>query len=104
MGQISVHIGGHSYSVSCTDGGEDRVSRMAQYIDRKADDLTAAIGHMSETRLLLMASLMIADELFELKEGGAVAAAPATAPSGPPLDDLAARIEALADGLERTPA
>ncbi len=102
MGQVSVHIGGHSYSVACNDGDEERVSRLAAYIDRKADDLTGAIGQMSETRLLLMAGLMIADELFELKEGGVPR--PAAAEPGLSFEELAARIEALADGLERAPA
>lgn len=105
MAQVNVQIGGRSYSVSCGDGGEERVIRLGQYIDRKADDLTGAIGSMSEPRLLLMASLMIADELFDLREGASStqSPAPAAAPA-PDLRGLASRIEALADTLEREPA
>lgn len=112
MGQVNVQIGGRSYSVACVDGDEPRVTRLAHYIDRKADDLTGTLGQLSEPRLLFMAGLMIADELFELREKGAAAApahaAPAHAepaataePTAPALEALASRIDALAESLEK---
>lgn len=97
MGQVNVQIGGRSYSVACRDGEEERLKRLAAHIDRKAEDLTGALGQMSEPRLLLMSGLLIADELFELREGSG------TAPT-PNLDALAARIEKLAEALEQTGA
>ena len=99
MAQVSVQVGGRSYSVSCADGGETHVSELARYIDRKAEDVSGAIGSMSEPRLLLMASLMVADELFDLRAGKQSAPSPAL-----PLGDLAQRIEALADSLEQESA
>jgi cell division protein ZapA len=100
MGQVNVQVGGRSYSVACRDGEEDRLQRLAAHIDRKVDDLTGALGQLSEPRLLLMAGLLIADELFELREGST----PAAAPAGPALDAMAERIERLAEALERRAA
>lgn len=102
MGQINVSIGGRSYQVACRDGEEDHLAGLAAQLDRKASELSGALGTMSEPRLLLMAGILIADELHELKVGGAVTAAP-TAASAAPVPDLSgviARIEALAERLE----
>ena len=107
MGQVNVQIGGRSYAVACVDGDEPRVTRLAQYIDKKAEDLTGALGQLSEPRLLFMAGLMITDELFELREHGGGSAAPsppaaATGMNG--LDALVSRIDALAEALEKQDA
>lgn len=103
MGQVSVQIGGRSYAVACAEGDEPRVRRLAQYIDKKAEELTGALGQMSEPRLLFMAGLMITDELYEIREkgGNAVAPPPASGLSDAGLDALASRINAIADALEK---
>lgn len=98
MGQINVQIGGRSYPLACRDGEEARLTRLTQHLARKADDLTAALGQMSEPRLLLMAGILVCDELFELREAG-----PLPAPSPSTIEALLAiadRIEALARALE----
>ncbi len=101
MGQVKVAIGGRSYPLSCGDGEEEHISALAAHLAAKADELTAVIGTMSEPRLLLMAGIQVADELFAARHGGAAAApvAPAAA------DDeryaaLLARVEALATALD----
>jgi cell division protein ZapA len=90
MGRVSVEVGGRTYALSCSDGEEDHLAALGHHLSAKADELTAAIGTMSEPRLLLMAGLQIADELFALRAGAA----------DPRLTALVARIEALADTLE----
>lgn len=69
MGQVIVEIGGRSYTLSCRDGDENHLSELGSGIARKADDLTKSLGPMSEARLLLMAALMVADELHDLRAG-----------------------------------
>jgi len=102
MGQINVQIGGRSYALACRDGEEARLTRLAGHLDRKAADLKGALGSMSEPRLLLMAGILVTDELFELREGG-TGAAPAAGGRDltRQLVELAERVEALAEGLER---
>lgn len=67
MGQVTIAVGGRHYSLVCGDGEEPQLKSLADYVDRKAEQLTASLGQLSEARLLLMASLLIADELMELK-------------------------------------
>jgi cell division protein ZapA len=72
-------------------------------VDRKAQEAAAAVGNMGEARQLLFASLLLADELKELRSGkpGAVAAEPERDPAmADALERLAERMELLADRLE----
>lgn len=95
MGQVDVAIGGRSYRLQCSDGEEAHLAALAGHLEVKAGELTAAIGAMSEPRLLLMAGLQVADELFALRQGAA------PAPADARYDALLARAEALAAALEK---
>jgi|JI6StandDraft_1071083.scaffolds.fasta_scaffold113717_3 cell division protein ZapA len=98
MGQISVNIGGRSYPLACGDGEEAHLTELAEHLQRKADELTGALGTMSEPRLLLMAGILVADELFEVrKKNGAPDPAELAR-----FAKLAARAEALAAAIEQT--
>ena len=94
MGQITVRIAGRSYPLSCRDGEEAHLEALAATLEAKAADLTAAIGAMSEPRLLLMAGLQLADELFEARKGTPVATPDAD------YTALLGRVEALAAAVE----
>ena len=96
MGQVSVEIGGRKYPLSCRDGDESHLTALAATIATKADGLVDQLGQMSEARLLLMAALMIADDLHEASRGRFDAA-----PADPRLAALVERAEALADALQR---
>jgi cell division protein ZapA len=69
MGQVIVEIGGRSYTLSCRDGDENHLAELGSGIAQKAEGLTQSLGPMSEARLLLMAALMVADELHDLRSG-----------------------------------
>jgi cell division protein ZapA len=97
MGQVNVQIGGRSYSLACGDGEETHLAGLASHLDRKTAELQAALGQMSEPRLLLMAGILMADELHELRSGKAP---PAAVVTDADYDDLAARLERLAAALE----
>lgn len=103
MGQVRVGIGGRSYPLSCGDGEEEHISALAALLSAKADELTAAIGTMSEPRLLLMAGIQVADELFAVRNGSARASTvPETkvAPDEAGYAALLARVEALTAALD----
>jgi cell division protein ZapA len=51
--------------VQCGAGEETRVKRLASYVDRRIADLAKGQSQAGDTRLLLMASLMVADELSD---------------------------------------
>ena len=66
MSKITVMVNGRKYEIACDDGQEAHLTRLAQYVDRRVDELIAAVGQVGDARLLLMASLLVADELSEV--------------------------------------
>jgi len=106
MAQVTVTINGRSYQIACDEGQEDRLRQLAGYVDKRVSELTAASGQAGDTRLLVMASLLIADELADAKAALAEARQPrALAPDAETavaqgIEALAARIEDIAARLE----
>ncbi len=65
MAQLDVNINGRSYRVACDDGQEDHLRQLAEYVDRQVMELVGSVGQVGEARLLVMACLLIADDLSE---------------------------------------
>lgn len=72
MAQISVTIGDKTYPLACANGEEERLYKLAAYVDSKAKSLGDKLGHVNEGRLMLMSAILIADELHEAMEGKGV--------------------------------
>jgi cell division protein ZapA len=103
MASVEVEIASRGYSVACRDGEEAHLRSLAAIVDRKARDAAAAVGSMGEARQLLFASLLLADELKEVRTGGAAAAVAEPETSSliaEALERLAERMEFLAERLE----
>jgi cell division protein ZapA len=106
MGNVTLSIGGRIFTLASADGEEAHVARLGRLIDEKAAASGAA--GQTETRMLLFAALMMADELHELRKRVAEppAPAPAPVPAGIPpvlaerLGRIASRVENLASLLE----
>ncbi len=76
MPEISLNINERNYQVTCDDGQEEHLRKLAGHLDERIQGLVGAVGQVGEGRLLVMASLMVADELFEAyKENHALKAA-----------------------------
>jgi len=96
VSNVTLQIGGRSYLVACAAGEEDRVQELGQMIEDKVRELSPS-GH-NETRLLLFAALLLADELHEARrKGGSPAPTPDQADA---LEALATRLESFAAALE----
>ncbi|AAV95146.1 cell division protein ZapA [Ruegeria pomeroyi] len=130
MPEVTIHIGGRAFEVSCQEGEESFLQSAAKMLDDEAQVLSDQIGRMPEARMLLMAGLMLADKTAAVEdkigvvearlaereaELEALKAAPAPEPERvevaviPPsvtdtLAELAARAEALADRVEEKAA
>ncbi len=105
MASVDVEIAARSYSVACRDGEEAHLRALAAIVDKKARDAAAAVGAMGEARQLLFASLLLADELKELRSGGGSGGGSLRDPEADAmmteaLERLAERMELLADRLE----
>ena len=97
MSNVTLHIGGRSFTVACAAGEEAHISDLGEMIDGKLRTMGGAAGQ-NETRMLLFAALLLADELHEARTGPA-------APPRPQEDpQVAARLGAIADALEKCAA
>ena len=65
MAQVEVTVNGRQYIVACEDGKEEHLLELADYLNRSVTELVQSIGQVGEARLMLMAGLLIADELFD---------------------------------------
>ncbi|WAC24252.1 cell division protein ZapA [Blastomonas sp. SL216] len=123
MPDMRLTIGGRLYSVTCQPGEEQHLARLGTMLDTAARKASAS-GGLTETRALLFAGLLLADELAETQDRAAEALAAQAAkvePAKPQQGDLlthdndtemaaraierlAQRIENLAAGLENQTA
>lgn len=99
MSNVSLHIGGRSFTVACAPGEEEHIAGLGRMIDAKLHAMGGMSGQ-NETRMLLFAALVLADELHEAQNGPG---APPPPPPPDPVEDaeLAARLEGIADSLEK---
>jgi cell division protein ZapA len=100
MAQIVITVGGREYAVTCRDGEEAHLRKLGALMDARAEEARAAVGGVNEARQLLLAGLLLADEL-QSGNSSAPTPAPAQPDLSPALERLADRIEAIASALER---
>ena len=65
MAQVTATIAGRQYRLACEDGQEDHLIALAKDLDGRIEELRKKFGEIGDTRLTVMASLMVADELAE---------------------------------------
>ena len=103
MATVTVEINGRPYAVGCADGQEERVRILAKQFDGHVRQVAGEVGHVGDIRLFLMAGLMLADELHEVRLGNPVISPVASAAStdgvAEALNAVAARLEKIAQGL-----
>lgn len=130
MPEVEITIGGRTFDVACQDGEQHFLRSAAKMLDDEARVLTSQIGRIPETRMLLMAGLMLADksagmedrvreleaklaeqsaEIEELKNTPMPAPERVEVPVVPSavtdaLAELAARAEAIASDVEEKAA
>lgn len=124
MPDVKISIGGRDFDVACQEGEEHFLQSAAAMLDVEAQTLVSQIRHLTESRMLLMSGLMLADKtaglddqlklaeqkIAELEAALVQAQAAATqAPEVPAvvtdtLAELAARAEAMAQVVEEKSA
>ncbi|MEM9434906.1 MAG: cell division protein ZapA [Pseudomonadota bacterium] len=68
MPEVEINIGGRAFRVACQAGEEHFLQSAAKLLNNEANVLSEQIGRMPETRMLLMAGLMLADKTAGLEE------------------------------------
>jgi cell division protein ZapA len=109
LAQVTVKINGYSYTVGCEDGQEGHLVAMAAQVESRIDSIKALGSSSGEQRLLVLAALLMADELHDTKVEidtlrGLLAEKTKSKPEAETarkVSKLAARAEQIANGLEQ---
>lgn len=112
MAEVNIVINGRSYRIACDDGQEPRVMELGKVIAQRVEAMRQAGAGSNDAHLLVLSSLMMADELQDLKdqlkEAGQVAKSKTEdVPSGIPeermvkiLDHLSGRLEGVTQKIQ----
>ncbi|MEJ2376234.1 MAG: cell division protein ZapA [Pseudolabrys sp.] len=65
MAQVTATIAGRQFRLACEDGQEDHLQALAGDIDQRIAELREQFGEIGDTRLTVMAALLVADDLSE---------------------------------------
>lgn len=94
MAQVVITINRREYAISCENGEEIHIMKLARLLDDKAKSLTSALGQINENQLLAMVGLLIADELSELQKAQTATPSPQSEPK-----DLSALDNELSESI-----
>jgi cell division protein ZapA len=60
-------LNGRTYRLECGEGEETHLIALAEYLSTHVDTMKRKFGQIGDDRLILMASLLVTDELWELR-------------------------------------
>lgn len=67
MAQVAISFNNRTFRFQCGEDEAQRLEQLANYLKTKLDALMVEHGPIGDERLVLMAALTIADELFEAR-------------------------------------
>ena len=111
MGQVTININGRDYNIACDDGQESHLIKLSEFVDKRLKELVTAVGQVGDARLLVMTSLLLADELSDVYTELDVAQKRENSTRKPgfmsglstsDLNVFASRIEKIAEHLEQS--
>ena len=68
MANINIKFNNKDYLLSCDDGQEESLKNLTKYLDRKYTELKDKLGNIGENKLLLITTIQLIDEYFNLKQ------------------------------------
>ena len=68
MANVNVKFNGKDYLLSCDDGQEDSLKELTIFLDKKYTQLKDKLGNIGENKLLLITTIKLIDEYFDLKK------------------------------------
>jgi len=68
MANINVKFNNKDYLLSCDDGQEESLKRLTNFLDKKYSELKDRLGNIGENKLLLITTIQLIDEYFDLKQ------------------------------------
>ena len=67
MPLVNVMVNSRAYTIACDEGEQDHLKELAAHVDAKVSELLGVVGQVGDQKLLLMAAVLITDELFEAR-------------------------------------
>ena len=68
MANVNIKFNNKDYLLSCDDGQEESLKRLTEFLDKKYKELKDKLGNIGENKLLLITTIKLIDEYFDLKQ------------------------------------
>ena len=68
MANVNIKFNGKDYLLSCDDGQEESLKKLTSFLDKKYSELKKKLGNIGENKLLLITSIKLIDEHFNLRQ------------------------------------
>ena len=68
MANVNIKFNNKDYILSCDDGQEESLKTLTKFLNKKYDELKNKLGNIGENKLLLITTIQVIDEYFDLKK------------------------------------
>ena len=68
MANVNIRFNNKDYLLSCEDGQEENLKKLADYLDSKYSELKKDLGNIGESKLMLITAIKMVDEYFDLNK------------------------------------
>jgi len=68
MANVNIKFNNKDYLLSCDDGQEESLKKLTKFLDKKYNELKDKLGNIGENKLLLITTIQLIDEYFDLKQ------------------------------------
>jgi cell division protein ZapA len=68
MANVNIKFNNKDYLLSCDDGQEESLKKLTKFLDKKYLELQDKLGNIGENKLLLITTIQLIDEYFNLKQ------------------------------------
>jgi len=66
MANVNIKFNRKNYLLSCDNGQEENLKKLANHLSKKFDELKSNLGNIGENKLLLISSIKVIDEYYDL--------------------------------------
>ena len=68
MANVNIKFNNKDYLLSCDDGQEESLKKLTNFLDKKYSELKEKLGNIGENKLLLITTIQLIDDYFDLKQ------------------------------------
>ena len=68
MANVNIKFNNKDYLLSCDDGQEESLKKLTEFLDNKYTELKGKLGNIGENKLLLITTIQLIDDYFDLKK------------------------------------